>query len=263
MKDLKSQLDHQKLLYKKINEKWLDAREEVQGMDKELRRIRFESGKTYVNTTLIVEDLNQGFVKYTDLAWKTIESGWKHPQVQEVVAIVKEKSRPLVTYGNHMYVQHGKPKLEEAMLKAKDIDEIESVRLTAVSFVQHGSKTILNYMFMTQDKDDKAKQETSKESGTKKKLVGGCCNCGGGILKKTFVKSLKYAEKNPDRVVYGAVGGTLALIVWKIVLSILYLFFHLIGKLLGFGKKKKKNNNKENKKTKKDYGAVAYKPKKD
>ena len=256
MKELKSQLDHQKLLHKNLNEKWLDAREEIQGMDKELRRIRYESGKTYVNTTLIVEDLNKGFVKYTDLALKTIESGWKHPQVQEVVAIVKDKSRPLVTYGNEMYVQHGKPKIEEAMLKAKEIDEIESVRLTAVSFIQHGSRTILNYMFLTQD--DKAKKEASEDSGTKKKLVGGCCNCGGGILKKTFVKSLKYAEKNPDRVVYGAVGGTLALIVWKIVLSIVYLFF----RLLGFGKKKKKNG-KKNEKTKKDYGAVAYKPKKD
>lgn len=212
--------------YKALQDKYFAARGESTEMEKELRRIRFESQRTYVNTTLILQDVNGAFVKYTDKAYELVEVGWNHPKVQSSKDFVVKTSVPVINGGKQLYNVHAKPKVEDAVQKMKEVDEIEGVRLTFVSSVHAGSKAALNYMTMTGDKKEEKKSGSS-----------GGCRCGK--VKKTFVRSLKFVEANSELVVNRTLAGIFVFLVWKIVLSILYFIFGSIAKILGFGKKKK------------------------
>ena len=239
LSSLQTKLEQQKKHHKNLNERYLKAREESQEMEKELRRIRFESQRTYLNTTLIREDVGKTFVKYTDRGVALVEEAWRHDRVQQVKSVVMEKSAPLVEHGKGLYDKHGKGKVEEMVQKMKDIDQIEGVRLTVVSFVQHGSRAVLDYMELTGSVSKDKNKFGTKSHG---------CKCGK--LKKMLVKSLKYAEKNPDLLVNRAVGGVMALLVWRVIVTLLHLVFYLISRIFGFGKKKKKKKNDGKKKTK-------------
>ena len=192
-----------------------------------------------MNTTLIREDVGKTFVKYTDRGVALVEEAWRHDRVQQVKSVVMEKSAPLVEHGKGLYDKHGKGKVEEMVQKMKDIDQIEGVRLTVVSFVQHGSRAVLDYMELTGSVSKDKNKFGTKSHG---------CKCGK--LKKMLVKSLKYAEKNPDLLVNRAVGGVMALLVWRVIVTLLHLVFYLISRIFGFGKKKKKKKNDGKKKTK-------------
>ena len=236
------EIQNQKNIHKALNLKWLDSRTDIQDLQADLRKMRFESQNTYVNTTLIVQDLQNLFVKYTDAGIDYVVEHvwnhdlWNHEVVEQGKFIYRTHVHPLlVVKSKSLYEGHVAAHVNEGVKRLRQVDAIEGGRLACVSSVKYGSKAVLDYMFLTsKDKKDK-KHGSGSGSDRDRKSLG--CKCGK--LKKMLVTSLKYAESNSERVVNNACAIVAVLMVWRVFVTFLHLIFWVC-----FGRNSSKRNSK-------------------
>lgn len=240
------EVQNHKNIHKALNLKWLDSRTDIQDLQADLRKMRVESQNTYVNTTLIVQDVQNLFVKYTDAGIDYVvehvwnHDVWNHEVVDQGKFIYRSHVHPLlVVKSKSLYEGHVATHVNEGVKRLRQVDAIEGGRLACVSSVKYGSKAVLDYMFLTTSKD----KNKDKKHGSDRDRKSLGCKCGK--LKKMLVTSLKYAESNSERVVNNACAIVAVLMVWRVFVTFLHLIFWVC-----FGRNSKRNSKSTSKNNK-------------
>jgi hypothetical protein len=235
-------------LKQKTNE-YYEAREHIHELEKELRMMYDKSETTYVNMNLILQDLGWALMKRIDEAVEFLERIYHSNAVVELQNKVRVAVQPFWKKCLHLYdMHHGKDhvrSLQERLLSR--FKAMERVQWTLVSWVQHGSKIVLNYMdlrtmkFATADMIDHKQKESSTSTAP---WYAAASNEKLQRRSKTRPRvnllvrnGLQYAQENAEQVVHAIlffVSVILLSLVWRVVIALL-----LFGRLVLFGKKNK------------------------
>ncbi len=174
---------------KNIRSEKMGARKQISDLEKELQKMHRQATSTYLNSTLVVEDISnyidQLIDRVNDVGEKatkrTLErSSSTRQQLNSVIDKVSKVSAPHVMKAREMYTKHAhshvqssrniagnmynehaspiisqyvQPLWEEygVPLKERALEAFESTRLTMVSSIEVGSKTIVSYFEVSKD----------------------------------------------------------------------------------------------------------------
>jgi len=212
IKDLDADLKKQKISSKKIQDKQKDDREKISKLESELRRMHVASQRTYVNTTLMVEDtiklISRSFDKSLDLA----DGAMVHPKTRQAKAWVAQKTSPIVSVGKSIYGAHLASRVDAIQKKLSEIDAVEGVRLTAISMLKQIATAGLNYIEITRDEKERRRP---------------------GRFLGIVMRNLEYAKKNSEEAVHKTVAFVFGLVVLRIAVAVFFLICHLLLRLFG------------------------------
>lgn len=238
--------------YKVKNNEYYDAKEHIHRLEKELQSMYDKSETTYINMSLIVQDLGWEVMKRIDNAVDFLERFYHSKTVVEVQSKVKEVTQPLWKKCLDLYnVHHGEDLVRSMQERLYEIKAMERARLTLVNVVQHGCKIVLNYMDMTgmlSEMDSDGVTTDKKENKETPKAPWYAAVSYEKLQRKSktrprvnslVIKGMQYAQQNTEQVVESGiwVGALLSLVV---VLSLVWRVIVVVFQNL-FGTSKKRN----------------------
>jgi hypothetical protein len=208
---------------------YLDARTEIQTLERELTDLNRLTRSMYVNYKLMGEDigwitmkaLDNGIERYRDLQQFLSHT---FPEAGEAI-------RNSLAGGNQLYQHHVQNRMNGWAAQLKTVDAVEGVRLTLVSMVESASTVVLNYVELTQEAEEGGKKTTKFLNAKKRRTKT------RAKLDKSFLMWLKKAQKDPERVV----SSGLAMSAMLFILLLVYKIFKFLISLVGRGRKVKRD----------------------
>jgi hypothetical protein len=220
-------------------EQYLDAREEIQTLEKDFRIVMNKQQNMYFNFQLFRDDVRWMLLKSFDKGMQHYDLFMKTEFVKRFQQDVWKPFQRRVKTGYKDHLQGPVVQFEGRMRK---VNAVEGVRRTLVSIVQSGAEIGLNYMELT-----KVKKNKEKKSFTEKYMdgrYGKRSTKTGGRWSRGSVHFLKRAKNDPEHAVNSGIGGLVALalflIVYKFVKFLVLFSWRLVVPKGNKGKKGKK-----------------------
>jgi len=222
LSNLSKELETSKKSLKTMQDRYYDTKQENKDLDAELRRMHYNAQRTYVNTTLMKEDMVGLVMNGMDKSLTVVDNVMRNDKVQSVYGIIKEKMmdlvvKPLVP----LYQKNVRPHIDMIGNKLKSVDAIESVRRLAVSFIQQGATITLNYMELTKDNNSRTRVSPSRRR-----------------IRAQVVAVLGNMKRNPASVVSTSVQLFFGYLILKIFFWVLRMLFFRPRESINGGEKR-------------------------
>lgn len=152
--DIKEMHKKNDILQKDLDRKsdlFLKTREELTDLEREFRALLFKSETTYVNVTLIAEDLKFSVMNALDVGFDKAARFMRHESVVEIIhAVQSHVLDPISKQSNIVYNELGiDERLNIVGQRLTSVDGIEGLRRTCIGLIENGSRILLNYMEIT------------------------------------------------------------------------------------------------------------------
>ncbi|GFH45590.1 predicted protein [Chaetoceros tenuissimus] len=130
---------------------FLKTREELTDLERAYRDLLRKSENTYVNVTLIAEDLKFSVMNGLDVGFDKAARFMRHERVVEIKHAVQSRVLdPISKQTNIVYNELGiDERLNHVGQRLTSVDAIEGLRRTCIGFIENGSRILLNYMELT------------------------------------------------------------------------------------------------------------------
>mmetsp|Transcript_27299 Transcript_27299/g.40349 ORF Transcript_27299/g.40349 Transcript_27299/m.40349 type:complete len:391 (+) Transcript_27299:110-1282(+) len=196
IKSLERKLESAEKRHKSMQDRYHDERERVTDLDKDLRHMRHEAMKTYVNATLMKEDSFIFISKKMDKTIEFVEEIMAKRQVRDAKNIVLEQTTPAMKNVEMFYNDHVAQYISDLKKRLRDVTAVEATRLFLVSVVEQLGKTSLDYMELT---------ALSPPRGTRRRA------------QKIFMRAMRYAKHNGEKVVNNSAFICFIYVVLKVI----------------------------------------------
>jgi len=238
--EMKSNYEILQRQYKEKNNEYYQAREQIHKLEKELQNMYEKSESTYINLTLIRQDLGWAVMKRIDQAVEFLERVHHSKTVVDLKRkVMSTVIHPLAQKCLHWYkVHHGQEHVRSLQERLHRFEVLEKVRLTLVSSVQHGSNIVLIYMDLTSStesgKDGNGSTTTNQENPWYAASFHSKLQRKSKTVPrvKSWVKEwMQYAQENAEKVVHDGIWmfvGVIILMlivlpmVWRVMSLILF-----------------------------------------
>ncbi len=217
---LQSQIDKSKKEHKRLQNKYHDEREQVNDLEKVLRRMHLDATRTYVNTTLIMEDTVEFLSKSVDRSIVWTEGVMARKDVKNVQRKVVDITSPALSFARELYDTHAASHIHDLKLQLRDIDAVEGMRLFLVSVVEQVGKTGLDYLELT---DDAVSKDSSRDRSRRR-------NRRNSRFRSIMEKKMKYAKRNGEMIVDQFFLLCIVILMFKVVKFFLVVSFRLISR---------------------------------
>ena len=228
------------------HEQYLDAREEIQKLEKDFRIVMNKQQNMYFNFQLFRDDVGW-------MLLKAFDKGMQHYDLFMKTDFVKRFQedvwKPFQSRVGTCYKDHLQGPLVQFEARMRNVNAVEGVRRTLVSFVQSGAEIGLNYMELT-----KVEKNKEKKSFTEKYMdgrYGKRSTKTGGRWSRSWVHLLKRAKNDPDHAVNSGLGGLVALALFLIIYKFIKVLVLFSWRLV-VPKKNKGKKGKNGKKVKRE-----------
>lgn len=152
--DVKAMHKKNDILQKDLDRKsdsFLKTREELTDLEREYRSLLRKSETTYVNVTLIAEDLKFSVMNGLDVGFDKAARFMRHESVVAIIHAVQSRVLdPIAKQSNIVYNELGiDQRLTNVGQRLTSVDAIEGFRRTCIGLIENGSRILLNYMELT------------------------------------------------------------------------------------------------------------------
>ncbi len=152
MAENNKELDMKKKSFRSMQDRYHDSREEVTKLERELRMMHLNSQRTYLNTTLVREDMVKMIYKCLDQSVMFVDRVMADKRVQTWNEQIRSTVRSFLKPFDPFYQKSVYPTLVTVGKKIKSVDGIEGIRLLIISLVEQGSTIALNYIQLTEQR---------------------------------------------------------------------------------------------------------------
>jgi len=218
IKSLERKLESAEKRYRSMQDRYHDERERVTNIDRDLRHMRHEAMKTYVNATLMKEDTFIFISRQMDKTIEFVEDIMAKREVRDAKNIVLEQTTPATKYMKMFYNDHVEQYVSDLKKRLRDVTPVEATRLFLASVVEQVGKTSLDYMELT---------ASSPPRGTRRRA------------QKIFIRAMRYAKRNGEKLVDNS---AFICFIYVVLKAIKFISFGAVRKLTQSVKSKVKKD---------------------